>query len=414
MPPSGWARVTLWWRPEVAEPTSAFRIGERIRQLRRQRTPRMTQEALAHRAGGSVDLIRKLEQGVKQGMSFSSLDKIAAALDVEPAVLLADHDLLAATPAKPRSEPAGDRAEDMDAVDVARLAERSDIGAGTLDTIDRIVDRLCCDYSREPPAWLLPKVNDRIRRIARLLNGHARIDERRRLLEALGWLEVLRATLEFDMREHLAAEASRNVALRLGVQTEHPEIIAWTIELQAWWALESMRPGDAVSLARQGQAVAPRRSSAMVQLVMQEARAWAQRGDRREAKAALKRAAVTLAALPPPEHPEHHMVFDAGKLAFFSADCYALLGMPDEAEDYAVEVIRDAGASGRRGRLASVYVDLGLARAERGEIDGAAEAGREALSVLDTPPPGTLWRAAALHEKLRPYGDVAEVRDWRE
>ncbi len=294
------------------------------------------------------------------------------------------------------------------------VAERSDIGAGTLDTIDAIVDRLCCDYSREPPGWLLTKVNDRLRRVVRLLDGHARIDEHRRLLEAVGWLEVLRATLEFDVGDPVAAEASRNVALRLGVQAEHPEIIAWTIELQAWWALVETRFRVAVDLARQGQAVAPRRSSAMVQLAVQEARGWARLGDRRETKAALKRGAVALAALPTPEHPEHHMVFDGGKLAFFSADCYAWLGMPEQAEEYVCEVIRQCGNGRRRGRLSSVHVDLGLARAQRGEIDGAAEAGQQALSMFDKPPPGTLWRAADLHRALRPYSDVAEVRDWHE
>src|SRR6266516_4849934 len=117
-------------------------------------------------------------------------------------------------------------------------------------------------------------------------------------------------------------------------------------------------------------------------------------GDRRETKAALKRGAVALAALPTPEHPEHHMVFDGGKLAFFSADCYAWLGMPEQAEEYVCEVIRQCGNGRRRGRLSSVHVDLGLARAQRGEIDGAAEAGQQALSMFDKPPPGTLWRAA--------------------
>lgn len=64
-------------------------IGERIRQLRYEQTPRLTQRQLAERAGVSVDLISKLEQGSKQTALLVSLHKIAAGLDVDVSVLLA-------------------------------------------------------------------------------------------------------------------------------------------------------------------------------------------------------------------------------------------------------------------------------------------------------------------------------------
>jgi transcriptional regulator with XRE-family HTH domain len=64
-------------------------IGERIRQLRYQRTPRMTQRDLAERAGVSVDLISKLEQGAKHSALVRTLRKIASALDVDAGTLLA-------------------------------------------------------------------------------------------------------------------------------------------------------------------------------------------------------------------------------------------------------------------------------------------------------------------------------------
>jgi tetratricopeptide (TPR) repeat protein len=210
------------------------------------------------------------------------------------------------------------------------------------------------------------------------------------------------------------ARASRSVALRLAVQAEHPEIVAWTLKLQAWWALTDRYFRAAVDHARQGQAAAPRRSSAMPQLAAQEARAWARLGDRRETRAALQRAAVALAALPVPDHPEDHLVFDGLKLHFYSATCYAWLDMADPAEEHAREVIRQCGDGRWSTRFANAHVDLGLARAARGEIDGAAEAGQRALAVFDRPPTATLWRAADLHAALSSYGDVAEVRDWRE
>jgi transcriptional regulator with XRE-family HTH domain len=48
----------------------------------------MTQTELAERAGVSVSLIAKLEQGSKQHAKITSLHKIAAALDVDVGALL--------------------------------------------------------------------------------------------------------------------------------------------------------------------------------------------------------------------------------------------------------------------------------------------------------------------------------------
>src|SRR6266536_270474 len=288
----------------MAEP-SPFAIGERIRQLRTQRSPRMTQLALAERAGVSVDLVSKLEQGAKQTASLPSLKAIATALDVDLAALLSDP----SRPAAPPPRPAAAVDPGIDPVEVARLAERTDVGAGTLDTIDAIVDRLARDYSREPAGWLLPKVNDRLARVVRLLDERARLDEHRRLLVAAGWLETLRATLAVDL---------------------------------------------------------------------------------------------------------HDLVFDGSKLHFYAATCYAFLGMPDPAEEHAREVIYQCSDGRWRGRLSSSHVDLALARVHRGEVDGAAEAGLRALTMFETPSPGTLWRSSDLHRALRPHRDVAEVADWRE
>jgi transcriptional regulator with XRE-family HTH domain len=63
-------------------------IGERVRQLRTARMPRVTQRELAEKAGVSVDLISKLEQGTKQSALLTSLSKIARALDVDVSALV--------------------------------------------------------------------------------------------------------------------------------------------------------------------------------------------------------------------------------------------------------------------------------------------------------------------------------------
>ncbi|MFE0377387.1 helix-turn-helix domain-containing protein [Streptomyces inhibens] len=61
-------------------------IGDRIARLRTRR--KLTQEGLAGSAGLCVDIVRKLEQGVRQTARLSTLNALARALDVEPSVLV--------------------------------------------------------------------------------------------------------------------------------------------------------------------------------------------------------------------------------------------------------------------------------------------------------------------------------------
>jgi transcriptional regulator with XRE-family HTH domain len=63
-------------------------IGERIKQLRTARLPRMTQSELAEKAGVSVEVISKLEQGAKRSALLVTLNKIARALDVDVSTLV--------------------------------------------------------------------------------------------------------------------------------------------------------------------------------------------------------------------------------------------------------------------------------------------------------------------------------------
>ncbi|MFF4740509.1 helix-turn-helix domain-containing protein [Streptomyces sp. NPDC001262] len=61
-------------------------IGERIARLRIRRG--MTQEQLAERAGLSVDVVRKLEQGRRKTARLTSINALASALDTEPSHLV--------------------------------------------------------------------------------------------------------------------------------------------------------------------------------------------------------------------------------------------------------------------------------------------------------------------------------------
>lgn len=72
-------------------------LGAQLSALRRRRA--MSQRDLAERAGVSVDLVRKLEQGQRHATRIASLTALANALDVTPADLLGKHPGLPAGPA---------------------------------------------------------------------------------------------------------------------------------------------------------------------------------------------------------------------------------------------------------------------------------------------------------------------------
>ena len=326
---------------------------------------------------------------------------------------------VAATPAELADvaflEAAADGA--VEAVELAREAEASDLGAGTLENIDLAVDRLRRSYASAPPALLIPRVQARLRGLRRLHTGRLNLAQRRQLLVAGGWLATLLATLEFDAGDQPAAEDSRDAALQLGKAAGHQEIMAWSFELLAWFALVNHQPRQALDLAQQGLTLAPN-TSAGVQLAMQQARVWARLGQRRETEQALRAGATALARLPPPAHPEDHFAFDAPKLTFYAAMCFTWLHQTEQAEDHARQVIAQStevpGVLRWPTRYAVAQVDLALLAVQRGQPDEAALRGTSALDSGRVVASTLGWFAELDDLLIRGYSALPEVQDFHD
>jgi tetratricopeptide (TPR) repeat protein len=186
----------------------------------------------------------------------------------------------------------------VEAMELARLAEASDVDADTLASVERVVERLRGAAASAPPGSLLPAVRAQRRYVGGLLDGRLTVARRRRLLAAAGWLSLVLARLHFEAGERDAAEASRDAALRLARQAGNAELASWVLEAGAWWALVDGHLREAVELARAGQDRAPPASAAAVQLALHEAQAWRQLGDPAEADGALRQAALLRGMLP--------------------------------------------------------------------------------------------------------------------
>jgi tetratricopeptide (TPR) repeat protein len=277
--------------------------------------------------------------------------------------------------------------------------------------------RWASTYASAPPALLIPRVQARLRGLRRLHTGRVNLAQRRQLLVAGGWLATLLATLQFDAGDQPAAEDSRDAALQLGKAAGHQEIMAWSFELLAWFALVNHQPRQALDLAQQGLTLAPN-TSAGVQLAMQQARVWARVGQCRETEQALRAGATALARLPPPAHPEHHFAFDAPKLTFYAAMCFTWLHQTEQAEEHARQVIAHStetpGVLRWPTRFAVAHVDLALLAAQRGQPDEAALRGTAALGSGRIVASTLGWFAELDDLLVHDHGALPEVQDFHE
>ncbi len=288
-------------------PPSGTCLGAALRRLRT--LEGLTQAGLGRRIGCDRSYIGAVERAaVRPSRRMVERSDLALRADGELLMLWSLGNPGANPPATGGAEPAprlaaagdwpGPGRGMFEAVEVARRAEASELGPGTLAGVERTVARLRDAAAGTPPGELIPAVLAQLRYVGRLLERRPTLAQHRRLLVAAGWLSVLFAQLSFEAGDREAAEASRDAAFRLAGQAGDAELAAWSVEALALWALADGRFEDALTLARTGQDLAPPAGAAAVQLALDEAQAWTALGDAGQAAGARHQAALTRAMLP--------------------------------------------------------------------------------------------------------------------
>jgi hypothetical protein len=135
--------------------------------------------------------------------------------------------------------------------------------------------RLCSEYAYLPGDQLLIEGRAWLRRITTLQGQRLTPAQHREILVQAGWIALLIGCVEYDSGNRSAAETTRQAALSLATEADHPEITAWAHEIRAWMALTTGDYHGVIAAARAGTEAAPHHSVA-VQLAAQEAKAWAQ------------------------------------------------------------------------------------------------------------------------------------------
>lgn len=294
-------------------------------------------------------------------------------------------------------------ADDAAIIAMVQEADRTDIGPNTIEGLYAVFDRLCREYPSADTRDLRRGLKRLYSRVMQLRQGRITYAQHREVIALAGWVTALLACVEWDMNQREAAETARSATARFAKEIGHGELTAWSYEIQAWFSLTEGRYSDVTNIARAGQEVGGE-NSAVVQLIMQEARGLSRLGDRCAAESAIDRGHSLLQKLPAVNYPRH-FVFDRTKFPFYAASCHQWFGDNEEAEKLANQVIRQCEANGTAERspmrLAEVHITLGLIHASQSDPAGALDHGTQALTYQRKSGPTLLTQAKELNKAIK-------------
>lgn len=285
----------------------------------------------------------------------------------------------------------------MDTVEFIGRLRMSDISPATVEALGITARRLCCEYSYTDPHELHRAGVGWLRRIISLLDGRLTLAQHREVLVLAGWVALLVGCVEYDLGRRSAAEATRRAALSLGQEADHREIIGWSAELAAWFALTQ---GNYRGVLEAVDPVLPgcSRLGVGVQLAAQRAKAWARLGDRRAAEESLDNGRAILERIAYPSDIDNHFVVDPQKFDFYAMDCCRVAGDNTRAEAYARQVIEDAtggfdGTIRNPMRVSEAHLTLAVVATRNRDLELAVAEGVHAFSSSRRSLPSLLWIA---------------------
>lgn len=324
---------------------------------------------------------------------------------------------LAALPTDHRATPA-DHATNptLESVELLRRTEASELGAGALEQLEELVERLGEEYFAVPPAEFRENVLSWRRYVARLLDGRLTLRERRHLYAVAGWLSGLVAEASLAVGDE--AEPHCATALSLAQEVGDTRLAGWVRGTQAQIALYAGDPRNAVAFAQAGKRVAPIGSAALFRACALEVRTHARLGDLAETDHALSHAEQALATRSESQTGSFFS-FDAPYLPYYAGTAYMWLGKTALARAWASQAVDlcDANPGPWPVARTSARVDFAVALTQAGEYDGAAAVGAEAVNIWAARPTDPARRRIEeLLATLRPLAEpyvVELIERWR-
>jgi transcriptional regulator with XRE-family HTH domain len=384
---------------EVTRSVQTF--GDTLRQLRTEAG--LTQGDLAKQANWSQSQISRTEQNLFSP-DHATVERFDRALNAQGKLITAY--ISATAPSSELVRPGGDP---LAFSDLMRKIHRTDVGSDTIDQLTVITEQLCCEYVSRPPEELRDDAHHQLDYVQHLLEGPTRLGEHRELLVIAGWLALLIGCVHYDLGLARHAETARTAAFHLGREAGHGEIIAWSFEMSAWFALTQGRLRSILDYTDAGIKAAPNASVA-VQLAAQAARAHGRMGNRTEVRRELDRGFRLLDGHEHPTRPENHFVIDPAKWDFYAMDSYRIGGDDTRAAEHAHEVLRLSqrpdGSDRSPMRAAEARLTLAIVSLHNGDIDRATDWARQAFTT-DRKSINSLSMITdeLYHEARKQYGD---------
>ncbi|MGH8905654.1 MAG: helix-turn-helix domain-containing protein [Egibacteraceae bacterium] len=292
--------------------------------------------------------------------------------------------------------------------------EGSNVGPETLEQLRDEVARLALAYKTKPVATLLGDLTS-VQDVAfRLLEGRQRPAQTRQLYFLAGVTCGLLANACHDLADPHAAMTQARTAYVCADNAGHDGLRAWVRGQQSVIAYWAGWPHEALRYAQLGSGTAQRVTGTVaVLLPALEARARAALGDENGSQAAIEHAHAARERTVPDELDEFGglLTFDRPKQLYYAAD--ATVWVPDEEEraereaSQAVDAYEHAEETERSIVCeAGSRADLALARAHRGELDGAREALRPVLEL----PSAQRARTSIVALTLRVHAALSDPR----
>jgi tetratricopeptide (TPR) repeat protein len=284
----------------------------------------------------------------------------------------------------------------MDTLEFIGRLRMSDVSTATLDAIRITAERLCCEYPYANPHELHGEGTAWLRRITSLLDGRLTLSQHREILVLAGWVALLVGCVDYDLGRRTTAEATRRAAHSLGQEAENAEIIGWSAEMAAWFALTQGNYRGAIEAV--DTALQTSQNVGLgVQLSAQRAKAWSRLGDRRQVEASLDQGRAILQRLDHPSNLDNHFVVDPQKFDFYAMDCCRVAGEDTLAESYAREVIRHStradGTIRNPMRVSEARLTLAVVAVRARDLELAVHEGIRAFSGKRRSLPSLMWIA---------------------
>gem|GEM_PF-1286757 len=336
---------------------------------------RLSQKQLADRLAVHHTTVQRWEKGASTPYRWQR-----SAIARELGLSIEDLDRVLAGETLDRSPDRTAALADLEALELIRRVEATDVGARTLAAIAEVVDQIALRYAGTAPAESCTAILVYQQYLARLLQGRATLAQRIELMRHAGWLSLLAATAHMDLGQDIAAAANLRAVRTLADETGDTVLAAWAMETQAWHALSlgDLRP--AAALCREGLRLAPRSTSAYVQLCTQAARVSARLGDGDRTRRLVDESLAAVAGLPT-SRPGHHFDCDEKRVVAHCAAAIVWLGEPSQmAEDYARRAVSQFD-EGDVHHLATARINLAILLAGRDEPGEAAWLGHLALDA---------------------------------